>query len=154
VDVDELERRHGVSRTVVREAIRVLATKGLVDARPKRGTFVLDREQWNMLDPEVISWRYSGRPDAQFLQGLDEVRRIVEPAGARLAAIRRTEQDLELLRDALDEMTNADDIDAAVSADLRFHRTLVAATHNEILRHIEIVLDAALRARDMLAMHT
>jgi GntR family galactonate operon transcriptional repressor len=154
LDVEELERRHGVSRTVVREAIRVLATKGLVDARPKRGTFVLDREHWNMLDPEVIAWRYSSRPDAQFLQSLDEVRRIVEPAGARLAATRHTEEDLELLRAALEAMTSAaaDDIEAAVDADLHFHRTLIAATHNEILRHLEIIVVAALRARDMLAM--
>ncbi len=153
LDVEELERRHGVSRTVVREAIRVLTTKGLVDARPKRGTYVLEAEQWNMLDPEVIGWRYSGRPDKQFLQSLDEVRQVLEPAGARLAAERRTDQDLVELHAALAAMAAArDDIESAVAADLHFHRMVFVATHNEMLQHLEILLLAGLRARDLLAM--
>ena len=154
LDVEELERVHGVSRTVVREAIRVLATKGLVDARPKRGTYVLEPEDWNMLDPDVIAWRYSPRPDAGFLKSLHEVRTIIEPAGARLAATRRTKEDLAELHGALDAMEAAiDDVEASIAADVEFHRTLFRATHNEMLQHLEVLLLAGLRARDMLAMH-
>jgi GntR family transcriptional regulator, galactonate operon transcriptional repressor len=153
LDVDGLEHRHGVSRTVVREAVRVLATKGLVDARPRRGTYVLEPREWNMLDPDIISWRFDPRPDAKFLRSLEEVRQIIEPAAARLAAKRRTKQDLAAMREALDEMADsADDIDAAVAADLAFHRNLFAATHNEMLEHIEMLLLAGLRARDTMAM--
>jgi DNA-binding FadR family transcriptional regulator len=153
LDVEGLELRHGVSRTVVREAIRVLATKGLVDARPRRGTYVLEPHEWNMLDPDIIGWRYDPRPDAAFLQSLEEVRQIIEPAAARLAAKRRTKEDVQALRRALDDMAGAaDDIDAAVAADLAFHRSLFAATHNEMLAQIESLLLAGLRARDTMAM--
>ena len=93
LDLELIERRHDVSRTVVREALRVLATKGVIEARPKRGTIVLAPERWNMLDPEMLAWRLR-RPDAGWLASLDEVRQIVEPAAARIAARRRTGDDL------------------------------------------------------------
>lgn len=153
LDVDGLEDTHGVSRTVVREAVRVLATKGLIDARPKRGTFVLEREHWNMLDTDVLRWVYSGQPETNFLQSLDEVRRILEPAGARLAAMRRTPEDLVALQDALQIMHDAGtDVDAAVAADINFHRTLIAAAHNDMLGHLEALLLVGLRTRDILTM--
>lgn len=155
LDVERLEREHGVSRTVVREAVRVLATKGLVDARPKRGTYVLGVDRWNMLDPDVISWRYGTRKNAGFLASLNEVREIVEPAGARLAASRRTEQDLTELRAALTEMVDVTaDVERAVAADVRFHHALIAAAHNEILVHLAVVMEAGLRARDLLVLET
>jgi DNA-binding FadR family transcriptional regulator len=152
LDVDGLEQRHGVSRTVVREAIRVLTTKGLVDARPKRGTFVLERQHWNLLDPDVVRWHIGATPDIQFLDKLNEVRQIVEPASARLAATRRTDADVADLRAALGDMQRADEIQAAVDADVRFHRLLVLATHNELLEHLEMLLFAGLRARNLVAM--
>lgn len=153
VDVDLLEERHGVSRTVVREAIRVLATKGLVDARPKRGTYVLERDRWNMLDADVIGWRYGAELDTQFLGNLHEVRQIIEPAVARIAATRRTDEDLDRLRQALDDMAMAtSDVEAAVDADVRFHHTLITATHNEMLEQLEIIIAVGLRTRDLVAM--
>lgn len=153
LDVEGLEKVHGVSRTVVREAVRVLATKGMVDARPRRGTFVLERELWNMLDTDVLHWVYGGQPETQFLASLDEVRHIVEPAGARLAATRRTDEDLVAMRQALQAMHDADtDVDAAVTADVHFHRTLAAAAHNDMLGHLEALLLVGLRTRDVLTM--
>jgi DNA-binding FadR family transcriptional regulator len=104
----------------------------LVDARPRRGTYVLDPREWNMLDLDIIGWRYDPRPNGQFLKSLEEVRQIIEPAAARLAAIRRTDHDLEALQGALDDMVGSADIGAAVAADLAFHRSLFAATHNEM----------------------
>jgi len=147
--VDEL----GVSRTVVREALRVLTAKGLVAARPKVGTYVRERADWRMLDPELLRWRYETATDFAYLDSLAEVRRIIEPAGAALAARRRTDADLATMREALElmERAHADrDSDAAVAADLLFHRTLLAAAHNELLEQMEMVIAAGLRVRDRL----
>ena len=154
VDVDRLEVDHAVSRTVVREAIKVLTTKGLLDARPKRGTFVRPRAQWNLLDADVMTWRDEGHgPDQQLLQDLDEVRRAVEPPGARLAAERRTEQDLAEIDAALQDMVDTAHVkgDEHIAADLRFHRAVLVASHNELLARLEVVLEPALRARNALA---
>lgn len=146
-----LERELGVSRTVVREALRVLAAKGLVDARPKRGTVVRARAEWSLLDADVLRWQAQNRADDAFLANLAEVRGIVEPAAARLAADRRTEADLTTLRRALAVMADPEaSVDAVVEADLVFHRALLAAAHNELLRQMEQVIATGLRARDLL----
>lgn len=151
LNIDELERQYDASRTVIREALRVLAAKGMVGARPKRGTYVLPREDWSLLDPDLLRWQYEERADEQFLANLAEVREIIEPAGARLAAERRVEEDLEAMREtlALLDDTSADPADV-VAADLRFHRSLLFATHNELLQRLEIVIETGLRARDLL----
>ncbi|WP_329560456.1 FadR/GntR family transcriptional regulator [Kitasatospora sp. NBC_01266] len=146
---DQLERELGVSKTVVREALRVLASKGLIDSRQKRGTFVRPRTDWNLLDSDLLRWQGLGTPDETFLDNLGEVRAIVEPAGARLAAERRDESDLAALQDALERMAAAgSDAHAAVEADLAFHRALLAAAHNELLTRMEVVIEAGLRVRD------
>jgi GntR family transcriptional regulator, galactonate operon transcriptional repressor len=148
--IESLEREFG-SRTVVREALRVLADKGLVGARPKRGTFVRPRDEWRLLDDDMLRWQLGQRPDMAFLDNLAEVRAIIEPAAARLAAQRRTDADLEELHAAL---TLAADPAAApdqlVDADVRFHRTLLAAAGNELLQRMESVIETGLRARDLL----
>jgi len=146
---DRIEAELGVSKTVVREALRVLASKGLIDSRQKRGTFVRPRADWNLLDADVLRWRGQGVPDEGFLDDLAEVRAIVEPAGARLAARRRTEEDLAALVGAIEQMEAADgDVPATVEADLAFHRALLAAAHNELLTGMEVVIEAGLRVRD------
>ncbi|MCX5208377.1 FadR family transcriptional regulator [Kitasatospora sp. NBC_00240] len=146
---DQIEQELGVSKTVVREALRVLASKGLIGSRQKRGTFVRPRSDWNLLDSDLLRWQGLGIPDATFLDNLGEVRSIVEPAGARLAAERRDEADLAALEDALERMAAAgSDAHAAVEADLAFHRVLLAAAHNELLTRMEVVIEAGLRVRD------
>lgn len=151
LDPRELEREYDASRTVIREALRVLSAKGLVDARPKRGTFIRPREDWNLLDPDVLHWQYEQRDDTGFLQNLAEVRAIVEPAGVRLAARRRTEDELATMQECLEESAAADaSVDVIVAADLRFHRALLFATHNELLQRMELVIETGLRARDLL----
>ena len=77
----------GVSRTAYREAIRILSAKGLVESRPKAGTRVRPRSEWNILDPMVLAWAFSGEPDIEFIRDLFELRAIVEPAAARFAHI-------------------------------------------------------------------
>lgn len=145
---DGLGAEFGISKTVLREALRVLAAKGLVDSRQKRGTVVRPRASWSLLDADLLRWQ-GGQPDATFFANLAEVRAIVEPAGARLAASRRTEDDLARLRDALTMMAEASsDALAVVEADLAFHQALLDAAHNELLSRMEVVIEAGLRARD------
>lgn len=151
IDIPALEAELDVSRTALREALKVLAAKGLVDARQKRGTFVRPRTDWNLLDGDVIRWQFAevGHITERFMTDLAEVRGIVEPPAARLAATRRDADDLARLSAALDAMAAAGtDPDAAVEADLRFHLALLAAAHNELLVRMDVVLQHGLAARD------
>lgn len=151
---EHLEQEFEVSKTVVREALKVLGAKGLVESRQKRGTLVRPRRAWNLLDADVLRWQSGEQPNFAFLENLAEVRAIVEPAGARLAAKRRTELDLAELQVALDAMeAGRNEPDAMVSADLRFHRALLDAAHNELLSRMEVVLSAGLQIRDEFVHH-
>src|SRR5437867_4809520 len=100
-DLLPAEPELGASRTVVREAIKVLAAKGLVESRPKTGTRVRPRESWNLLDPDVLAWLQDGAVSEDLLRKLTEVRRIIEPAAAELAAARADGRDLAALEQAL-----------------------------------------------------
>src|SRR6516225_4123131 len=93
-----------VSRTAYREAVRILAAKGLVESRPKVGTRVSPKEAWHLLDPDVLLWVFEGTPDESLLTALFELRRIVEPSATALAAMRRTDVHLTTMRRALDAM--------------------------------------------------
>jgi GntR family transcriptional regulator, galactonate operon transcriptional repressor len=146
----ELERELGISNTVLREAMRVLAAKGLIESRQKLGTVVKPRSSWSLLDADLLRWQES-HEDATFLDDLAEVRFIVEPAAARLAAARRNDEDLTDLREALQAMTDAGtNATAVIDADLAFHRALLYAAHNELLSRMEFIIEAGLRARDMI----
>ena len=137
----------GVSRTALREAIKVLASKGLVEVRRKTGTRVRPRSEWNMLDPEVLSWLFSGTGIPPGLSDLMEVRKVVEPAAARMAAIRATAEDLAEMRDAHRGMERATgDLLSSVESDLRFHLAVLEATHNAFMRPFGALIQAALRA--------
>jgi GntR family transcriptional regulator, galactonate operon transcriptional repressor len=147
LDVAALQAERAVSKTALREALRVLAGKGLVDARQKRGTIVAPVGAWNLLDPDVLRWQAG----ADMLEALAEVRAIVEPPAARLAAERRTDADLEALEQALAAMVgSAADPVAHAAADVAFHRALLRASGNELLGRIGGVFEAVLRARDEL----
>lgn len=150
LDVGALQSELGVSLTALRESLKVLTAKGLVDARQKRGTYVRPRADWNLLDPDVLRWQFSAEADTALLRSLDEVRGIIEPAAVRLAAARRTAEDLARLDGAIEEMTAAGTPRAEVEADLSFHRALLGATHNELLDRMQTVLESALAARDQL----
>lgn len=151
LDVVELQRDFDVSLTVIREALRVLASKGLVAARQKRGTFVRPRSEWQLLDGDVLRWQFGSTPSARFFQDLEELRGIVEPPSARLAAERRTPEDLETLQRHLTAMSDAvGDPSAEVEADLAFHQALLLATHNELLARLDVLIRNGLEARDRL----
>jgi DNA-binding FadR family transcriptional regulator len=137
------------SRTVMREAIKVLAAKGLVESRPKTGTRVRPREAWNLLDADVLAWQREGGPPAPFLRKLTEVRRIVEPAAAELAAQRATARELAGMEEAFGDMEAAlagrkPDYEAFDLADMRFHRAILEACHNDVLEQMSGVVFGAL----------
>ncbi|WP_369191700.1 FadR/GntR family transcriptional regulator [Streptomyces sp. R08] len=153
LDLVGLQSELDVSLTALRESLKVLAAKGMVDARQRRGTFVRPRAEWNLLDADVLRWQFEGastsESDRALLHNLAEVRAIIEPAAVRLAAERRTDADLAALDGALDAM-GEQGTDAAheVEADLAFHRALLTATHNELLERMEMVIESGLAHRD------
>ncbi len=134
----------GISRTAYREAIRILAAKGLVESRPKAGTRVTPRQRWNLLDPDVLAWTFEGEPDAVFILDLFELRSVIEPAAAAFAARRRTQQHLADMKAALDEMGRLGLADAeGRAADQRFHRAILSAAGNEALAALASSVGAA-----------
>lgn len=144
-DVDSGET--DVSRTVVREAIKVLAAKGLVVSRPKTGTQVRERRFWNLIDPDVLAWRIEAEAGDAFFIELFELRRVIEPKAASLASARATTEEVAELEQclAIMEATAAEDPDAHLAADLRFHTIILDASHNELLAHLGSTLRAAFR---------
>lgn len=146
-DETTLSERFGVSRTVVREAIKVLASKGLVESRPKVGTLVRPRRHWNLLDSDVLAWRYEAGPDEGFLEDISEVRGIIEPPAAALAAQRATTDEVAAIRELCDRMqaAAADDGDDYIDADMAFHTAILDACHNDLLAQLSDTITMALR---------
>jgi len=143
---DKLLSELSVSRTVLREAVKVLAAKRLVESRPKTGTRVLERAEWNLLDPDVLAWQLEAGPDRRFLEDTLELRRLIEPAAARLAAERANDGEISVLEAACGEMLQAgDDLEAWIEPDLRFHSVLLRSSHNELLEHLTTIVASVLR---------
>jgi DNA-binding FadR family transcriptional regulator len=141
---DECCRLLGVSRSVLREALRVLAAKGLVGARPKAGTFVKARDAWNFLDPDVLEWRLASSESDKVMDQLYELRQMVEPVAASLAASKAKLGDLQRMGQAYDEMAQAGDGDEVVEPDLKFHRAMIAASGNDLFASLGRAVEAAL----------
>lgn len=136
----------GVSRTVVREAIKALAAKGLIVTGPKVGSRVLPQDVWNWFDPDVIAWQSSAGLTDEFLRDLQDLRRVVEPGAVRLAAERATDADIAELEAAYAGMKLAIDTGGDyVTSDLRFHHGLLRAAGNRMLRQMSKALNALLR---------
>jgi DNA-binding FadR family transcriptional regulator len=132
------------SRTAVREAIKTLNGKGLLVSRPKVGSRVEPRERWNLLDRDVMAWHCAAMDKTAFLISLQEVRRILEPGAAVLAAERRTPAQLAQLEEALEGMRAAPSAEAMVAPDVRFHLALLTCANNELLVPFGIVIEQAL----------
>lgn len=148
--IDQLDERFGVSRSVVREAVRVLASMGLVETRRRLGLRVQPRSAWNVFDPRVIGWRLDGPEREDQLLSLGELRRAVEPMAAALAAERATPDQCGLLVGAVVQMTvqaRAGDAEAFLAADSLFHRTLLEASGNEMLAALTGVVHEVLAGR-------
>ena len=141
----ELSAMMGIGRPAVREAIKMLAGKGLVSSRQKRGTRVRPRQDWNFLDADVLTWQLAARPSAKIVRELFELRRFIEPAAAELAAMRAPARHIARLTAAYGEMVAAgDDGQKFLQPDMRFHRTILDAVNNDMLRSLATVVDTAL----------
>jgi DNA-binding FadR family transcriptional regulator len=136
----------GVSRTVIREAVKSLIAKGLLVTGPKVGTRVLPEENWNWFDPDVVSWQSHAGLSREFLRDLQELRRVIEPAAVRLAAERATAKDIAAIETAYAGMHEAIEQGGDyVTHDLRFHQGLLRASHNRMLVLMSKALGALLR---------
>jgi DNA-binding FadR family transcriptional regulator len=134
-----------VSRTAYREAVRILAAKGLVDARPKVGTRINPRSKWALLDPDVLEWTFESEPDLALLNSLFELRNVVESAAAGFAAVRRSAAHLKAMRAALDGMAQHTlATPEGRQADLDFHTTLLNATDNPFIISLTSGVSAAI----------
>lgn len=147
---EELEARYGVSRTVVRETIRVLESMGMVRSRRRVGTTVEPREHWNVYDPMVIRWRLAGEGRDEQLRSLSELRAGFEPVAAALAARRATPAHCGALTGAVMDMAvhaRSGDLEAYLVADVLFHRTLLQASGNEMFGALDTVVAEVLSGR-------
>ena len=130
----ELSTQFNVSRTALREAVKVLTAKGLMESRPRTGTRVRPRSDWHLVDPDVIAWHCMDTPSADFLCDLFEIRLIVEPNAAALAAERRTEEDIREIERGLAEMSHAHGNGGdMVAPNVRFHMAILEAAANPFL---------------------
>lgn len=135
----------GVSRTVVREAIKSLAAKGLVESRAKRGTIVRPARAWNFLDPDVLDWQSRSDAEGRHLFHLTELRRTIEPAAAAMAAERASEIELKTISAACEEMARtADSVEEFLAADRQFHTEILHATGNPFFSPIANVISVSL----------
>jgi DNA-binding FadR family transcriptional regulator len=136
----------GVSRTAMREAIRGLIAKGLIDSRPRLGTRVRDAEYWNHLDPDVLRWRLEVSDTEAYLSKMFQLRHATEPAASAIAAENADDHDRQRLEGAFQAMVDAGSDNALwVEADLAFHKLIYLATHNEFFWPIGQLFSLVLR---------
>lgn len=136
---------YGVSRTVLREALKTLEAKGLVEARPKVGTRVLPRNRWNLFDSQVLSWHFEAEPDRHFLESLFDTRLALELRAADLAARHRNSDHIRLLKYWAHQMEMSFDAPEPFAlAELEFHRIIAEASANPFLRSISGMVELAL----------
>ena len=143
----QLVEEFASSRSTVREAIKVLTAKGLLVARPKIGTLVQPESNWNLLDPDVLAWRYHGDPTVAQLDDLAGLRVALEPEAARLAALGRNRRRVAEIRAAYGRMeASLPDPDEFIVHDLAFHRAVILAGGNQLLAQLDDLLSLALEA--------
>lgn len=133
-----------VSRTALREAVKVLAAKGLLESRPRVGTRVRERDTWNLLDPDILLWQCTTGSDVSFLRHLNELRAMIEPGAVSLAASSRTEEQLKQISQALKRMQKSKNITQWVEADLDFHTAIFKATNNPLIMPLAAIIGSAL----------
>ncbi len=142
----KLAEEFGVSRTALREAVKMLAAKGLLVSRQRAGTIVQQSSLWNRLDVDVLDWMSASEPDPEFLRGLIEARRAIEPAAARFASMRASSRDLAEIESAYDAMcANANrSLAAWTDADVAFHTAVLRASRNPVFVALVSLISQAL----------
>ena len=141
----EMRARFSVSRTALREAYSVLAAKALIVARPRVGTRVRPKTDWNMLDPDVLGWHLQAVPTEDFVDDLYALRQIVEPAAAALAASARSPATIDRIATAYADMERfKDGAGDLIAADLQFHLAILEATGNHFIGALGSLIHTAL----------
>lgn len=143
----ELAVQFGASRNIVREAIKVLAGKGLVESRKKAGTRVRQRADWQLLDRELLAWRLEGGTEIGFATDLLALREAIEPTAAAAAALHQDREAIQSIRTAFSGMVAAStDRKRFAGPDLQFHKAILAASGNELMMAFGGMIEAALAA--------
>jgi DNA-binding FadR family transcriptional regulator len=143
----ELMETFGVSRTVLREALRTLTSKGLIESRPRVGTRVRRKSAWNLLDADLLDWYSRVAEPMAFALKLQEMREMIEPYAASLAASAYTDDTLRSLASAHASMVAARNVDEWVRADLQFHLSVLTACSNELLIPLGALIERTLEAQ-------
>lgn len=142
---DDLRAEISASRTAYREAIRFLAGKGLIEAKPRSGTRVTPRSAWHLLDPDVLRWSLSSAANESFIRDLFELRGLVEPGCSKIAALRRTSAHLVRMEEALHGMSISPPYsEEAMRYDLAFHDTIFEAAGNAAIAALKDVVATTL----------
>lgn len=149
-----LAQRMHVSRTALREGMKVLAAKGLIESRQKTGARVRETVHWDHLDADVLAWRCESMPTEDFVEKLVEMRGVIEPAAAATAARRRSDLQLRRIAAAFNAMEAASNLDAWAAADLAFHEGVLHATNNELMISLFSVVETALGTYFVLSART
>ena len=146
----------GVGRNALREAVKVLSGKGLISTAPRSGTKIRPKADWNMLDPDVLSWHADPETATpEFLLALLEIRRIIEPKAAELAAVRASRDDVAAILAAYDDMQlYRDDADKRVIADIELHTAILVASHNAYISHFRYATATYLKAHFKIGWET
>ena len=141
----DLSEEYGVSRTIIREAIKGLQARGLVESKARVGTTVRPRKRWKLLDPDVLRWSFGSSRQAESLLHLTEIRCVLEPAAAQWAAQRATQKEMDYIKTCFRELEDAvGDRDAWIKADVRLHDSILLACHNELVEHLVSTLRSVL----------
>jgi GntR family transcriptional regulator, galactonate operon transcriptional repressor len=126
-----------VSRSVLRESIKVLAAKGLVEVRPRIGVRVCPRSQWNLIDPDLLAWQCEAGADDALARDICEIRLVLEPSAAEMAALRGSKQEIAAIESAYHRMEEIGvNNSAMLDADMQFHYNILTASHNQLLMQI------------------
>lgn len=142
----ELCKQFGVSRTVLREAVKMLTAKGLLRARPRHGTWVQDESHWNLLDPDVLRWLLERKFSLQLLAEFTEIRLAIEPMAAMLSATSATPEGIARIREGIERMKLAElGDDDPLESDIAFHVAILHSTNNRFYAQLEDVIETALR---------
>jgi DNA-binding FadR family transcriptional regulator len=142
----ELAKQHGTSRSVTREAVKMLTAKGLLSARPRQGTIVEPESRWNLFDPDVLRWLLERKFSLKLLTEFTQMRLAVEPTAAALAAAHADDKALAGIRQGIERMKAAHrGEDDALAADIAFHVSILDATHNPFFAQLQELVNTALR---------
>ena len=142
----DISKEHGVSRSVTREAVKMLTAKGLLSARPRQGTVIQPEASWNLFDTDVLHWTLERTFSVDLLRQFNELRIAIEPEAAALAAARRDEADLAQIRSDLARMSAAGPSAAnGLDADISFHLAILNAARNQFYLQFKPVVETALK---------